>query len=115
MRARGRDDFALHRTRRARAAVSLLLALSLGVLQCTTFHSGYFVSRGIGDRYSTHPGQFFLMVNRGSLSGGWQSTFVEPAHWQAYPIDPFPQGRFGFAAYFSSRSWTLGVPLWLLA
>jgi hypothetical protein len=97
------------------AALSILLASWLGVLGFTTFRTGYFVSRGVGDAYSTHPGQFFLMVNRGSLSGGWQSTFTAPAHWQAYPIDPYPQGRFGFAAYFSSGSKTVGIPLWQLA
>ena len=97
------------------AAILILLAVGLGVLGLVTFRTGYFVSRGVGDAYSTNPGQFFLMVNRGSLSGGWQRTFTAPARWQAYPIDPYPQGRFGFAAEFSSGSKMVGVPLWLLA
>ena len=97
------------------AAISLLLALGLGVLQFTTFRTGYFVSRGVGDAHSTNPGQFFLMANRGLVSGGWQTTFTEPAHWQAYTIDPYPQGRFGFVAYFSSGNKIVGMPLWVLA
>src|SRR5262245_20606594 len=108
----------LHFMRRRRpvfAAVACVLALGFIILEVVSFRIGYFVSMGIGDARSTNAGQFFLMANRGAVTGGWQRTFTEPARWQAFTIDPYPFGRFGFVAVFSGGTYIVGVPFWLLA